>query len=142
MSDAEALAAFRVVSPNGNGAYLRDVLDRWCSDGFTVGGTLDKLGGYTELPLKDHQAIINAILQDGCVICGVLLRDAQDAGAEEPWKTIDSPIAGGHCVPLVAVTAQGPVCVTWGRLVHITWAWWDACADEAYGLSSADWKRP
>jgi hypothetical protein len=38
------------------------------------------------------------------------------------------------------VTEQGRVCVTRGKLVQIEWAWWDACADEVYGLHSPDWK--
>jgi hypothetical protein len=142
MTDAEALAAFAVVSPSRQGAYLKDVLARWEAEGFTVGGKLDKLGGYTTLPLKDHKAITDAIEQDGCVMCGVLLREAQDPGDEHPWQTTSGPVVGGHCVLLVKVTDQGPVCVTWGRLVQITWDWWDACADEASGLKSKDWKRP
>jgi hypothetical protein len=130
------------VQQPGGGAYIVDVCNYWMNPGFTVGGKLDKLAGYTVIDWKDHQAVIDAVEKGGCVICGVILREAQDLPGPEQlttWKTIDSPIAGGHCVLIVKITEVGPVCVTWGTLVQITWDWWDACCDEAEALQSPDW---
>lgn len=33
------------------------------------------------------------------------------------------------------------VCVTWGALKPMTWAWWATYAEEAYALLSPDWMR-
>jgi hypothetical protein len=146
MTDAEAITAYSAVSgyvpgnaATDKGVLLKSALDYWMNPGIVAGGKLDKLGGFTPLDWKDHQAVTDAVEKDGCVICGVILRIAQAINQEPVWQTIDSPIAGGHCVLIVKITDQGPVCVTWGQLVQITWDWWDACTDEAYGLSTPDW---
>jgi hypothetical protein len=129
MTDAEALAAYAKVMQPGGGAFIADVLNYWKTQGFIIGGKLDKLSGWNTSDWKDHQAVIDAVDKGGCVICGVILRNGQDLPGPEqfgPWKTINDQIAGGHCVLIVKVTDVGPVCVTWGTLVQITWDWWDA----------------
>ena len=34
----------------------------------------------------------------------------------------------------VAYDARGVVVLTWGSTQRGTWAWWDACVDEAYAI--------
>jgi hypothetical protein len=46
---------------------------------------------------------------------------------------------GGHAVPIVAYDARGLICITWGELMRMTWQFWNAYCDEAYGLLSPDW---
>jgi hypothetical protein len=46
---------------------------------------------------------------------------------------------GGHAVPIVAYSARGLTCITWGQYITMTWQFWDAYCDEAYGLLSPDW---
>jgi len=48
---------------------------------------------------------------------------------------------GGHAVPIVAYDARGLTCITWGELVRMTWQFWTAYCDEAYGLLSPDWVK-
>jgi hypothetical protein len=108
------------------GAFIADVLNYWMTQGFIVGGKLDKLAGWSRIDWKDHQAVTDAVNKGGCVVCGVILRNAQDLPGPEQlttWKTINSPIAGEYYVLIVKVTDVGPVCVTWGTLVQITWDW-------------------
>jgi hypothetical protein len=44
----------------------------------------------------------------------------------------------------VAYTVTGPVILTWGKRAVVTWDWWDAYVDEAYGIvdSVDDWVDP
>jgi len=47
---------------------------------------------------------------------------------------------GGHAVNLIDYTrGKGPVCVTWGRLLPMTWQFFEAYCDEAYAVLSPDW---
>jgi hypothetical protein len=43
----------------------------------------------------------------------------------------------GHYIYVPGYTAQGPVCVTWGRKQQMTWAWLDKYQDEAYAIFDA-----
>jgi len=49
---------------------------------------------------------------------------------------------GGHCVQIVGYNATGPVCITWGKRQHMTWAWFTKYCDECYGIvDSLDYWR-
>lgn len=59
---------------------------------------------------------------------------ARDAGADsKPWSW------GGHAVIVVDFDRTGPTCVTWGRLVKMTWAFLRKYCDEAYGVILPEW---
>ena len=62
---------------------------------------------------------------------------------ENAWTVTSGPDAaagswGGHCVNLVGFSATGPVCVTWGRLMPMSWEFFASYCDEAYALVSPD----
>ena len=80
-------------------------------------------GAYTGMALP-----ISAQSQD---VWDVPAGGAQGAGAPGSW--------GGHCVFVPAYNARGPVCITWGGLKQMTWAFWTAYGDEAYGLVAGAW---
>lgn len=148
MTDKEAIAAYTAITgytpsnpATDQGAIITDVLNYWHNTGIVCGGKLDKLTGYKGIDPKDHNMITAAVAGDGIVMCGVILHEAQMQG-EGPWSTFTGPEEGGHCVVINQVTKLGPVCVTWGALMPITWEWWDACCEEAYGLLSPDWVHP
>ena len=46
---------------------------------------------------------------------------------------------GNHDVCIVDYNAVGPVCITWGKLVTMTWQFLFTYCDEMYGLLSEDW---
>jgi hypothetical protein len=56
--------------------------------------------------------------------------------AGQIWDVVpdDGGIVGGHCIYIVAFNATGPICVTWGQRQPMTWAFYDAYCDEAYGV--------
>ena len=45
---------------------------------------------------------------------------------------------GGHAVPVVASDPRRLAVVTWGQLLRMTWAFWEAYCDEAYAILSHD----
>ena len=47
---------------------------------------------------------------------------------------IDRKSIGGHCIYLVGYNQTGPIAVTWGKKVQLTWAWWRIYALEAWGV--------
>jgi len=46
---------------------------------------------------------------------------------------------GGHCVIIVDYNAIGPVCITWGQQLQMTWQFYQTYCDEAYAILAPDW---
>jgi hypothetical protein len=44
----------------------------------------------------------------------------------------------GHCIPAVSYDADNLYVVTWGEIKPMSWAFYDAYADEAYAMISQD----
>ncbi len=144
MTDPEVVALYSAVSGYvpGNeatdaGARCADVLERWRAEGVECAGALDRLSAYATIEPKRHDHVLAAIWAMGCVYAGVLLHEAQES--EALWSDLTTPVLGGHCVLLVAADDDGLTCVTWGELRRMSWAWWDACSEEAYALLSPRW---
>lgn len=149
MSDAEVLAAYSAVSgyvpgdpASDRGALCGDVLKYWIGTGMnTPDGGPDTLTGAAALRPTACGAVRDALATFGNVYAGLAL--PLSAQSEDIWSsTSDAPGSwGGHCVPLVGYNQSGPICVTWGALKPMTWAWWATYAEEAYALLSPDWMR-
>lgn len=59
------------------------------------------------------------------------------------WNVVTGPSGepgswGGHCVPIVAYSANGPTVITWGAPQDMTWTAWTRYSDEAWGILSSD----
>lgn len=46
---------------------------------------------------------------------------------------------GGHCVYVLAWDENYLTCVTWGKLMKMTWAFWNTYCDESYSLLLGYW---
>ena len=120
------------------GAACLDVLTHWLRVGIGTGGQEDRLIAFCELEPTQRLHLRQALWLFGGVYAGVVLRAAQQTQVK--WDLGGDPtIWGGHCVLLVAADDDGLTCVTWGQLKRLTWAWWDAAAEEAFGLISTRW---
>jgi hypothetical protein len=54
-----------------------------------------------------------------------------------PWTVVaGSHIEGGHCIVAVGYTAAGLLCVTWGSIVEVTWAFLRKYLEEAWAIVS------
>jgi hypothetical protein len=59
------------------------------------------------------------------------------------WDEVAGPSGypgswGGHAVPIVDYNETGPIVVSWGKKIQITWAACSKYVDEAYALLSPD----
>jgi hypothetical protein len=122
------------------GRYCLDVLNHWQSTGF---GTDDeKIQAFAQIDEKNQPHVEFTCWAFGGVYLGVQLpKSAQTQ--ENEWTVTSGPDAeagswGGHCVNLVNYTSTGLTCVTWGRLMPMTWQFFNAYCDEAYAVISPD----
>jgi len=46
---------------------------------------------------------------------------------------------GGHDVPIVGYGLMGPTCITWGKLVTMTWGFFKTYVEEAYAILAPEW---
>ncbi|MDR3426098.1 hypothetical protein [Silvimonas sp.] len=123
------------------GGICLDVLNNWRKNGFSGHGLIAYA---TALP-ANRVHVQQAIELFGGLYIGVSLPIS--AQSQNEWNVVSddgtgSNVAGswgGHCVFVLAYDADGLTCVTWGSLMRMTWAFWNAYVDEAYALVSHDW---
>ncbi len=152
MTNAEALAGYEAFGyvrgdeSTDQGANAQDVLTRWAAHGFRIGGAHDVLAGFCALDATGGYDVMGAIAWLGLVYAGIALplgvqgADIWDTGplatpAGGPWAPGSW---GGHAVPIIGYDPKGLTVVTWGKTLRMTWPFWRAYADEAYGLLSRD----
>jgi hypothetical protein len=151
MNDSEALAGYEAFgyrpgdASSDHGALASDVLTRWSGAGFACGGENDVLAGFCAIDPETEADVRAGVAWLGVVYAGFDLPIAaqrMDVWDVPPGQALAGDYAvggwGGHAVPIVGYGPTGVVCVTWGALKQITWRFWDAYADEAYGLLSRD----
>jgi hypothetical protein len=146
--DADILKLYEIVGhydpknpKSDRGAIEINVLNYWLAN--PVDG--NKLSAFCALEPRNLQDIKDAVYIFGN--CYIGLQMPLSAQQQTVWTV---PAAGptgqgapgswgGHAVPIVAYDARGLTCITWGQLLRMTWQFWDAYCDEAYGLLSPDW---
>jgi hypothetical protein len=59
---------------------------------------------------------------------------------QQPWtlSLLDSPVVGGHAVPLVAYDDAYLYAVTWGAIQKITYAMWHNISSEAWAVITGE----
>ncbi len=137
-----AISGYRPGNPStDHGANELDVLKYWRKKG--IGG--DKIVGFVALEPGNHNHIKDAVsIFANCYIGVALPLSAQGqavwsvppggatgTGAPGSW--------GGHAVPVVAYDDRLLTVVTWGKLLQMTWQFWDTYCDESYAVLSRDW---
>ncbi|MGH7102898.1 MAG: hypothetical protein ACREFJ_10930 [Acetobacteraceae bacterium] len=152
MADAEAIAGYEGFgyvpgdAATDQGANAQDVLTCWTGPGFQIGGTSDLLAGFCALDTTIDFDVRAGVAWLGVVYAGLAMplavqgADSWDTGplatpAEGPWA---AGSWGGHAVPIIGYDPKGLTVVTWGKTLRMTWPFWRAYADEAYGLLSRD----
>jgi hypothetical protein len=133
------LALYWATGKLDNGRSCLAILKYWVNSGFDSG---HKLAAFAQIDQQNRQHIEFACWALGGVYIGVKLpKSAQSQ--QNAWTVTSGPDAaagswGGHCVNLVGFSATGPVCVTWGRLMPMSWEFFASYCDEAYALVSPD----
>ena len=137
-----AVSGFSPNNPSSDqGAVETDVLNYWLRH--KVEG--HALSAFAALQPKDVRDVKDAIWLFGGVYIGLAL--PLSAQSQEVWVAPAEGLSGdgapgswgGHAVYVVAYDARGLTCITWGRLKRMSWNFWAAYCDEAYGLLAKDW---
>lgn len=146
--DSEILYAYESAcgyDPNDpstdQGGNMLDVLNYFRKTG--VGG--HKLFGYVALEPRNKTHVELGVDLLGGVDLGVRLPIS--AQGQEVWSVPAHGAVGdgepgswgGHDVPIVDYGPVGPTCISWGKLITMTWQFFFTYVDEAYGLLSMDW---
>lgn len=136
--DATKETYFGLTGGADTGLMLPQVLRPWHSTGLWG----EKNGGYALVHPKNTRGVKQAIWIFGNAYIAVNLPvPAQGqfrpdgSGVWELTRTAaDYDIEGGHCVVPVAYNATGPIAVTWGGTVQITWEWWATYVSQVYAV--------
>lgn len=124
------------------GASPTAVLNYWLRhriDGYQL-AAWGEIGNY-----RARLAIEQAVIADGAVYAAVTIPAPDMAnfapGSSALWTLASAPkgshVYGLHAAALVGYDAIGPYLVAWGTVVHVTWAWWDTWATDAYAVIPA-----
>ena len=154
LSGYSALTGYTPSNPNSDqGANELDVLNYFRQAG--IGG--HEILGYGALEVANLESAKQAVDLLGGTYIGLALPlsaqsqnvwDVVSSVKRSLWSRIfsgkqssntDPGSWGGHAVWVPWYNAIGPVCVTWGALKQMTWAFWQKYCEEAYALASSDW---
>jgi len=149
-TDAQALegyegaCGFNPADPNTDqGGVELDVLNYWRA----VGIGNHKIAAFVALdPLNWDHVRAACFLFGGCYIGLALPKSCEGRGA---WRLDLSGQSGnpspgsygGHAVPIVGYNAEGPIVITWGAPLQMSWDFYDCYTEETYAILSSDWAQ-
>jgi hypothetical protein len=149
-TDAQALAGYEAAcgfnpsDPNTDqGGVELEVLNYWRTAG--LGG--HKIAAFVALdPLNWDHVRASCFLFGGCYI-GVAL--PKSCEGKDAWRIDMSGESGdprpgsygGHAVPVVGYNEAGPIVITWGAPLQMSWDFHDAYCEESYAVLSQDWAQ-
>lgn len=124
---------FQLTGGQDSGLVEVDVLNHWKNSGFWG----HKIAGYAPVPTNDLTQLHQAVAFYGGAYLGVQIPQSaeQQFNNGQPWTVVpDSPIVGGHAVPIVGYDPSFVWVVTWGALQSVTYPWLATYLDEAYAV--------
>lgn len=156
VKDSDVLAAYETECgyvdgdpSTDNGGVEIDVLNAWRKNGFAG----HKLLAYADTDPKNIFHTKQAITLFGGLYIGLNL--PLTAQSQTVWELLkgkswfrrlfrlsdssDPGSWGGHAVFVPAYNTTGPICITWGKLKQMTWAFWLTYCDESHALLSQEW---
>jgi len=122
------------------GVVLADFLQYVKAKGF-FGHTVQ---AYAPVAVHDIPTLQFAINAYTFAYTGIKVTSAMESKFQQgkPWTLTDlfSPVAGGHCVPLVGYDSDYLYCVTWGKVQPISYSAWHYISDEAWAVISGEFQ--
>lgn len=120
------------------GLVLLFSLRDWKNDGWPVSDKIYTIYAFASLDKDNYDEVKHCIHLLGGVNFGMLIysKDMEQFKNNEIWHLTsnDGSLKGGHGVYLCAYDDDGPTCMTWGKRQKMTWDFWSARVDEAYGI--------
>ena len=125
------------------GGVELDVLTYWHKNGYAG----HKLDAFASLDVGNRTNVKDAIWILGGVYIGVNLPIS--AQNQEQWQVPSQGLTGdgapgswgGHCVVCLGYTDQYVAFVSWGKVMTMTWDFWNSYVEEAWGLVSKEWLK-
>jgi len=127
------------------GLVVLESLKLWRVNGWKVGRRTYRIQAFAEVNRLSKAEVQGAIFAKLGVNIGLNLpltaqRQIQSGQPLDVLSTKGDGAPGswgGHDVYVTGWTAEGPICVTWGRKVPMTWRFFAAYCDEAYACIDA-----
>jgi hypothetical protein len=120
------------------GVALSDFLAYVKANGF-LGHTVSAYAPVSPSDIPTLQFAVNAY---DYAYTGIAVTQAMERAfaAGEPWTLdeLDSPVAGGHCIPIVGYDSHYLTAITWGQPQLIAYSAWHYIATEAWAVISGE----
>jgi hypothetical protein len=126
-------AYFTLTGGADTGLVEKTVLTHWHRNGLWG----NKIAGFAPIPKTDIAFLHQAIAFYGGAYLGVQLPASAEKqfSLDDSWSVVPgSPIVGGHCIVSVGYDNWSVYCITWGRLVEVSYPWLHAYLDEAWAV--------
>jgi hypothetical protein len=147
MQAAAVLGFYQLTKvPGEDGAILVDVMKYWMTKGIQTGFGLHKIAAFAKVDPRNIPHTKSAVAWFGNLVIGPLL--PLTAQTQDEWVVISGSVAsgagswGGHCVLVVGYDRQFLYFVSWGRVMQMTWEFYETYCDEAYVALTASWMKP
>lgn len=117
------------------GAIMLDMLNLWRKETFNG----HELLGYVTPDRSNFTNCKHAIQLFGGLYAGLALPNSVQG--QDVWKvkSPDGGLWGGHAVHIVGYDPDWLWCISWGKIIKMTWDFWLKYSDEAYCLLGKDW---
>ena len=148
LSDAEVLGSYLLLTGGDvdRGVAMLDALRHWRSHGIGA----HQIHSYVALDAHSAEDLRIAISLFGSAYIGLELPNFAMAEGDRrkiPWVVPPGGTTGdaapnadnGHCVAAIGYDEQNVYVVTWGALKTLSWEFFEAYNEEAYGVLSTDW---
>lgn len=100
------------------------------------------VGLYAPVGVHDVPTLHFAIWAYGFAYTGIKVTQAMLSAAQQgrEWTLGDllSPVAGGHCIPLVGYDSKHLYAITWGQVQAIDYSAWHYMSSEAWAVISGE----
>lgn len=120
------------------GVVLSDFLSYVKANGF-LGHTVS---AYAPVSVSDIPTLMFAVNAYDFCYSGIAVTQAMEQAfaAGEPWTLddLDSPVMGGHCIPVIAYDSAYLYAVTWGAVQKIAYSAWHYIATESWAVLSGE----
>lgn len=145
MDPADVVGMYWATGSEDDGRSEIAVLNYWRKNGIAAGESwVDRIAAYAAVDHENVEYVKTAIYLLGGVYAGAGL--PLTAQGQPVWDVVpDAPDAekesyswGGHAFPIVAYDKDGYLVVTWGGLLRMTNAFFEAYVDEVYAVASPD----
>lgn len=126
---------FSLTNGQDSGLNENTVLETWRTQGLFG----NKIAAYAPVNPTSIVDIHQAVAFYGAAYLGIAIPESaqEDFQNNAPWTVHRrSPIEGGHCIVCVGYDAQGLLCVSWGRLVQVTYPFVQKYFQEAWAIVS------